>query len=108
MKELDKAIEEKALQKAQEKVNEARSEIEMQIEEKEENMDDIIAEMAELIIKQNEKYIGKDVKNKAIEKLNAENHSCLRRRSLVHIKASAGGVNAPDGGRNQGPGGGKF
>lgn len=73
MKELDKAIEEKALQKAQEKVEEARTEIEKEIDEKEENMDDIIAEMAELIIKQNEKYIGKDVKDKAIEKLNAEN-----------------------------------
>lgn len=73
MKELDKAIEEKAIQKAQEKVEEARTEIEKEIDEKEENMDDIIAEMAELIIKQNEKYIGKDVKDKAIEKLNAEN-----------------------------------
>lgn len=72
-KELDKVIQEKALQKAQEKVEEAKSELEMEIEEKEENMDDIIAEMAELIIKQNEKYIGKEVKNKAIDKLKEEN-----------------------------------
>lgn len=73
MKELDKLIQEKALQKAQEKIEEAKSELEMKIEEKEENMDDIIAEMAELIIKQNEKYIGKEVKDKALEKLNEEN-----------------------------------
>ena len=72
MKELDKVIQEKALQKAQEKVEEAKSELEIEIEEKEENMDDIIAEMAELIIKQNEKYIGKEVKNKAIDKLKEE------------------------------------
>ena len=30
-------------------------------------MEDIIAEMAKLIIKQNEPYIGKEVKNKAID-----------------------------------------
>lgn len=73
MKEIDKAIEEKALEKAQEKIDSARTELEMRIEEKEENMDDMIAEMAELIIKQNEKYIGKEVTDKAIEELNKEN-----------------------------------
>lgn len=73
MQELDKAIEEKAIEKAQEKIDSARTELEMKIEEKEENMDDIIAEMAELIIKQNEKYIGKEVTDKAIEELNKEN-----------------------------------
>ena len=73
MRELDKAIEEKAFIKAQEKVNEAKTELEMKIQEKEENMEDIIAEMAKLIIKQNEKNIGKEVKTKAIEKIDAEN-----------------------------------
>lgn len=68
MRELDKAIEEKAFRKAQEKVDEAKTELEMKIQEKEESMDDIIAEMAKLIIKQNEKNIGKAVKTKAIEK----------------------------------------
>ena len=73
MKELDKVIEEKALQKAQEKVEEAKSELEIKITEKEESMEDLIAQMAKLIIKQNEKYIGKDVKTKAIEKIENEN-----------------------------------
>ena len=73
MKELDKVIEEKAIEKAQQKVDEARSELETKISEKEESMDDLIAQMAKLIIKQNEKYIGKDVKNKAIEKIDNEN-----------------------------------
>lgn len=72
MKELDKVIEERAIQKAREKVEEAKSELEMKVAEKEETMDDIIAEMAKLIIKQNEPYIGKEVKNKAIEKVNEE------------------------------------
>lgn len=73
MKELDKVIEEKALEKAQQKVEEARSELETKVIEKEESMDDLIAQMAKLIIKQNEKYIGKAVKNKAIEKIDNEN-----------------------------------
>ena len=36
-------------------------------------MDDLIAQMAKLIIKQNEKNIGKAVKDKAIEKIDEEN-----------------------------------
>ena len=73
MKELDKMIEEKALEKAREKVDQARSELEQQIEEKEENLDDLIADMVKIIITENEQYIGTDVKNKAIEKVEEEN-----------------------------------
>lgn len=72
MKELDKVIEEKAIQKAEQKVEEAKSELESRIIEKEESLDDLIAEMAKLIINQNEKYIGKEVKKVAIEKINKE------------------------------------
>lgn len=73
MKELDKVIEEKAIQKAQQKIDEAKSELELKVAEKEESMDDLIAEMARLIIKKNEKHIGKEVKNAAIEKIDKEN-----------------------------------
>lgn len=73
MKELDKMIEEKALQLANEKVDEAKTELEQQIEEKEYNMDDLISKMAQIIIEENEQYIGKEVKDKAIEKVNKEN-----------------------------------
>ena len=73
MKELDKIIEEKALEKAQQKVDEAITELESRVIEKEENMDDLIAQMAKLIIKQNERNIGKEVKDKAIEKIDKEN-----------------------------------
>jgi len=72
MRELDKIVEERAVQKAQEKIEEAKSELENKVKQKEESLDDIIAEMAKLIIKQNEKYIGKEVKEKAIEKVNEE------------------------------------
>lgn len=73
MKELDKMIEEKAMQMANEKVDEAKTELERKVEEKEENMDDFIAEMAKLIIEENEQYIGKELKDKAIEKVNKKN-----------------------------------
>ena len=37
------------------------------------NIDDFIAEMAKFIIEENEQYIGKDLKDKAIEKVEEEN-----------------------------------
>ena len=73
IKEIDKMIEEKALQMANEKEEEAKTELEKNIESKEENMDDLIAEMAKLIIQENEQYIGKELKDKAIEKVDENN-----------------------------------
>ena len=73
MQEIDKMIEEEALQMANEKVEEAKTELEKRIETKEENMDELIAEMAKLIIQENEKYIGKELKDKAIEKVEEQN-----------------------------------
>ena len=55
------------------KVDEAKSELERQIEEKEYSMDDLISKMAKIIIEENEQYIGKDVKDKAIDKVEQEN-----------------------------------
>lgn len=72
IKELDKIIEEKALEKAKNKVSIAKSEIQREAEEKEENMDDLIDQVAKLILEENEPYIGTKVKNKAIEMLSTE------------------------------------
>lgn len=73
MEEIDKMIEEKAIQKANDKLDEAKTELERQIEEKEENVDDLIAEMAKIIIEENEKYLGSELTDKAIEKIDEEN-----------------------------------
>ena len=73
MKELDKIIEQKAMDKAREKVNEAKSEIQKQLEEKENNFDQIVDEVARMILEENEPYIGTDVKDLAIEKLEETN-----------------------------------
>lgn len=72
MKEIDNEIEEKAIQIARDKVNEAKSEIEQELEDKENNMDDLIGQMAKIIIEENEEYIGNDVVNRAIEKVTKE------------------------------------
>lgn len=72
MKEIDKMIEEKAMDLANTKVEQAKTELEKQIEERENNMDDLISQMAKLIIEENEPYIGKELKDKAIEKVDED------------------------------------
>lgn len=69
IKELDKIIKEKAMIKAREKVQEAQSELEMRAKEKEDNMEDIINDVARMILEDNEQYLGTEVKNLAAEKL---------------------------------------
>ena len=73
MKAIDKMIEDKAVEMANEKVEEAKSELERQVEEKEENIDDLISEMAKIIIQENEQYLGKNLTDKAIEKIDKDN-----------------------------------
>ena len=69
MKELDKIIEQRAMDKAREKVNEAKSELQKQAEEKESDLDKLVDEVARMILEENETYIGTEVKDLAIEKL---------------------------------------
>ena len=73
MAEIDKMIEDKAIEKANEKVDEAKTELEKQIEEKEDHIDDLIAEMAKMIIQENEQYLGTELADKAIEKVDEDN-----------------------------------
>ena len=73
MMELDKAIEENAIKLANEKVEQAKTELEKQIEEKEYNMEDLIEKMAKMIIQDNEPYLGTELTEKAIEKVDGVN-----------------------------------
>ena len=72
MKELDRKIEEEAFNKANEKVIEAQSAKEKALHRKENNMDNLIAQMAELIIEQNRGAIGSDIANDAIDRVRKE------------------------------------
>lgn len=69
MEALNKTIEEKALEMAKEYVDEIKSEKEKAVEKKEESIDDLIDEMATAILRENERYIGKEVTEEAIKRV---------------------------------------
>lgn len=69
MEELDKVIEERAVEKAREKLQEAMSEKRLEINEKEENMEDLIDELAKLLLDENQGEIESDVIENAKDKI---------------------------------------
>lgn len=72
MKELDNIIQERAVEKAREKIAEVKTELQQSVQTKEESLDDLINEMAKAILADNSLYLGKDVTDKAIEKIDEE------------------------------------
>ena len=72
MRAIDNKIEKEAFEKANQKVLEARSEKERAVERKQANIDDLIDQMAALILEQNKKIIGEDVAEIAKEKIEKE------------------------------------
>ena len=75
MKELDKKIQEDAIRKANEKLLEVAEETEKQrsVREKEENIDQLINEMAKIMIDENKDFVGDEAARKAKEKIDEEN-----------------------------------
>ena len=71
MKELDEKIERDAQQLANESLREAMAESEEQkkVREKEEQMDELIKQMAQIIIDENQELVGSEVAEKAKEKV---------------------------------------
>ena len=69
MRTLNRKIEEQAFEVANQKVAEVKSEKQKALEKKEETMDDLIAQMAKLIIEQNQAIIGEDVAERAKAKV---------------------------------------
>ena len=69
---LDAQIEQEAMDLAVNKVNEVRSEKQKEYERRVETRDDIINNLAQLIINENEAMLGKDVAEKAKEKIRKE------------------------------------
>lgn len=69
MREINKYVEEKAKETARNAINEVMSEKAQLVKTKEENMDDLIIQMAEAILKENENYIGKDVMEESLKKI---------------------------------------
>ena len=69
MHELDKHIQQKAMDMANDAVLFARTDKQRQIEETENNMDDLISQMAKLIIEENRSFVGDDIAEAAIDKI---------------------------------------
>ena len=69
---LDKQIEEKAFEKANQLITEVKSEKQKAIEEKQENVDDLIDQLAKIILEENATMIGTDVAKDAINKIDKQ------------------------------------
>ena len=72
IRELDRQIEEEAIEKAKTKVTEARSEKQKALQERKDNKRDLIDELAKLIIEENADILGQDIAQKAVSKLEKE------------------------------------
>ena len=72
MKVLDEQIEQQAFEKANQKVIEAKSEKQKQLEKKENNLEDLIDQMAKMIIEQNKTIVGEDIAESASAKVDED------------------------------------
>ena len=72
MEMLDKQIEDAAVNLASDKIAQVQTEKEKEYQRKVETEDDIINNLAQLIIQENEAMLGKDVAEKAKEKVRKE------------------------------------
>ena len=72
MRALDNQIEQEAFKKANEKVIEAQSAKERALQRKENNMDNLIDNLAKIIIEQNANNIGRDIAQDAINSINED------------------------------------
>lgn len=80
MKEIDKYIHEKAMEKATETANEVMSEKARMVAEKEESIDDLIRQMAAAILEENTEYLGTEVVEEAITKVNNEKEKTTKEK----------------------------
>ena len=72
MKALDEKVEKEALKLAQETISIVRAEKERKIKKKEKDFEKLVQKMAEDMLRENQKYIGKEVTEKAIEKIKGQ------------------------------------
>ena len=72
IKLLNKQIEEKSIQLANEKIEMARSEKDIEYAEKENNSQKLINKKAKELIKKHKKYVGEEIAQKALEKIDED------------------------------------
>lgn len=69
IKILDKQIEDDAIDLANRNIEKAKSRLQKMAEKKEEEKEDLVKQMAKLILEENEDYIGEDIAQEAIKQL---------------------------------------
>lgn len=69
LKILDKQIQDEAIDLANQNIEKAKSRLERMAEKKEEEKEDLVKQMAKLILEENQDYIGEDVAQEAIKQL---------------------------------------
>ena len=69
---LDQEIEKKAIDKAEDTVLKVRTEQERRLAQRQVKMEDLVEEMAKMIIQENEAYIGKEVTKEAVKEITEE------------------------------------
>lgn len=82
---LDKKIEEEAVKKAKEKIDIAKSDLEKKAEEKEKQLDQLIDEMAKIILENNKKYVGEDIVEEAIKDIEQDAEKRKRGRPKKEV-----------------------
>jgi len=89
IRELDQKIEEAAIEKAREKVEIAKSETEKEAIKKRQEMEDMIDEIAKIVLEANREYIGDEVTDKAKEKVDEDakkREKTLKKEGKVNAK----------------------
>ena len=71
-KNINKHIEEGAIELANKTIDDVRNEKKRKVKEKEERMNKLIEEMAQALIEENKVMIGKSVAEEAIDKINGK------------------------------------
>ena len=81
MREIEKYIDQKAFEKAQEMAERVLSEKEQAVVNKQENMTTLINEMARAIIQANEEYLGTDVVEETVKRLDEETENVKKTKA---------------------------
>ena len=89
LKMLDAQIARDAMNLANTKVIEAQTEKQKEYARKVETKDDIINDLAQLIIQENEAMLGKDVAEKAKEKVRREKKSDVQEKETTNARVSS-------------------
>ena len=87
MKALNEQIEKEAFDKANQKVMEAKSDKQKALEKKQDSMEDLIDQMAKMIIEQNKNIVGKEIAQNAIEKVNQDKAKRKGRPKKQEVRA---------------------